>query len=249
MAARTGYALAGLVLLLVGTAAFVSRNESRQDFIIRNEVGGFTFEGPSLETPSITGPDIDGPQLDGPEVNPPPLDWLDVFYTVGLVVLMLAGILALVLIARRFGPGGSTDRHAERTSSLEPGHDINPIPLGDEGWSAFERFCYELLRDPEPQRAIRVAMSYAEAGLGRLPARLADETTNEWLRRVERIQNDLAAPLRRIATSYSGIRFGGSDATPAERDSSVEALRMLARAACGTTPPDTPSAVANRGSR
>ncbi len=222
----------------------MSRNESRQDFIIRNEVGGFTFDGPSLEAPSITGPAIDGPELDGPDVNPPPLDWLDVLFAVGLVVLLMTGILALVLIARRFGPGGSTDQHAERTSSLEPGLDVAPIAPGDEGWAAFDRFCYELLRDPEPQRAIRVAMRYAESGLGRLPARPADETTNEWLRRVERVQNDLAPPLRRIATSYSGIRFAGSNATPAERDNSVEALRLLARAACGRTPPDAPSTVA-----
>jgi hypothetical protein len=249
MTARTAYSLAVLLLLLVGTAAYASRHESRQDFIIRSEVGGFTFDGPNLANPRIDVPEVDGPDINGPEVDPPPLDWLDVLYTVGLIVVLLAGIAALVLIARRFGPNSSTDDHAERTSSLESGHTTHPIPTGDGGWAAFERFCYELLRDGDPSRAIRVAMRYAESGMGRLPARLADETTNEWLRRVESVHNDLAAPLRRMATSYRGIRFGGSDATPAERDDSVEALRVLARAACGTTPPDAPSELSTGGRR
>lgn len=240
MTARTAYSLALLVLVGVLAAAFVSRNESRNDFIIRQQVGDFDIDGPELNPPDFDGPEVNGPEIQGPNVNGPSVEWFDIFYTVLLALSIIALITGLILIAKRFGPGRSGDDVDARTTPMSgSGHD-SPRSEGDAGWAAFERFCHALLRDPDPSRAVRVVMRYAEAGLGRLASRMADETPNEWLRRIRASDSDLARDLGAIVSNYQSVRFGGSGASPAERDEVVNALRRLARAACGTAPPATP---------
>ncbi len=240
MTARTAYTLSASLLAGVFAAAFVSRNESRSDFIIRQRVGEFEIDAPRLNPPNFDGPNINGPDISGPDINGPSLTWIDVAYTVMLVLLVIALIAGLILIIKRFGPGGSDDGVDTRTTALgEAGHGY-PGPNEEDGWAAFERFCYALLQDPDTGRAVRVVMRYAETGLGRLEPRMADETPNEWLRRTRAYEPDLALELSSIISSYQSVRFGGTNPSPVERDDSVSSLRRLARAACGTSPPATP---------
>jgi len=248
MTARTAYTLVAVLLLGVSAAAFVSRNESRNDFIIRQQVGDFEIDAPDLNPPDLNGPDIDGPDFQGPNINGPSLSWLDVAYTLLLVLSVIALIVGVILVVRRFGPGRADDGVDARTIRLtDVGHPDTSI-AGEEGWAAFERFCYALLQDPDPSRAVRVVMRYAEAGLGRLDSRIADETPNEWLRRVRRKHPDLALDLGPIISSYQSVRFGDNGVSPAERDGAVNALRSLARCACGSIPPASPDpAVATPG--
>ena len=238
MTAATAYALVGLLLAGVLAAAFVSRNESRQDFILRQQVGDFEFDGPQLNPPEVDGPEIDGPDVNGPDVAAPDFSWVDVAYYLMLVICVVALIAGLIAVLQRFGPGAPDDV-AARTSRLGPRHN-DPAAEGEHGWAAFERFCYTLLQDPDPSRAVRVAMRYAEAGFGRLQPRIADETPSEWLRRVRADQPQLAPLLGPIVASYQAVRFAGSGASPAERDGAVNGLRQLARAACGDRPPEAP---------
>ncbi len=243
MTARTAYTLAALLLAGVFAAAFVSRHESRNDFIIRQQVGDFDIDAPDLNPPDFNRPDIDGPEIDGPNLAAPNLSWVDVAYTLLLVLLAITLITGFIMILRRFSPGGPDDGVLARTTRLQSEtYDQSHIE-GEEGWAAFERFCYTLLQDPDTGRAVRVTMRYAEAGLGRLEPRMADETPNEWLRRTRVHQPDLAIELEPVVSSYQSVRFGGAGASPAERDRAVDSLRRLARAACGTSPPGRPAPV------
>jgi hypothetical protein len=241
MTARTAYTLAALLLASVFATAFVSRHESRNDFIIRQQVGEFDIDAPDLRPPDIEGPDIDGPEIDGPNLTAPNLSWIDLAYTVILVLLVITLITTVILIAKRFGPGGYGDGAISRTTRLGRDDYDTSHTEGEEGWAAFERFCYALFQDPDTGRAVRVAMRYAEAGLGRLESRMADETPNEWLRRTRVHSHDLALELEPIVSSYQSVRFGGVGASPAERDNAVNSLRRLARLACGTSPPASPA--------
>ena len=245
MAARTSYLMAGTLLAGVCAAAFVSRNESREDFIIRQRVGDFDINGPRLNAPDFNGPDIDGPEIDGPNIDPPAFDFGE-FIVLGLTLLLIVLlIVGLVLVLRRFGPG-APDAVEERTSRFEERVDSTGS-YGEAGWAAFERFCYELLQDPDPSRAVRVIMRYAEGGMGRLEPRIADETPNEWLRRTQTDHTDLGHHLGQITSSYNSVRFGDLGASPAERDTAVNALRLMARAACGASAPEAPTASSSSG--
>lgn len=247
MAARTSYALAGTLLFGVFAAAIVSRNESREDFIIRQRVGDFDINGPRLNAPDIDGPDINGPDIDGPNIDAPPFDFGDLLLLGVTLILIVLLIVGLVMLLKRFGPG-APDAVESRTSRIDEQRSTTG-EFGDAGWAAFERFCYELLRDPDPSRAVRVTMRYAEGGMGRLEARIADETPNEWLRRIRASSPDLAHHLEPITSSYSSVRFGDLGASPAERDTAVNALRLMARAACGANAPDLPPQGSTVGDR
>ncbi len=245
MAARTAYVLAGLLLVGVFGAAFVSRSESREDFIIRQQAGDIVVDGPELNF-DFDGPDVDGPDVNGPNIDGPELTFWDVLYNLFLVALVIAMVVGLILVVKRFGPGSGDEDVDDRTTRLDSNrHDYGRVE-GEEGWAAFERFCYQLLQDPDPSRAVRIVMRYAEAGLGRLDQRIADETPNEWLRRTRSNQHDLAHHLAPIISSYNSVRFGGNGASPAERDQAVNALRTLARAACDR-PPEAPDIVGATG--
>ena len=241
MAQRTAYIIAGVVLALVTLSAFVSRSESREDFIIRMEAGDFQFNAPSFNPPGFNGPNINGPNIHAPEIT-----FLDVLWNLFLFLLAIGLLVGLIMVIRRYGPGSSGDEIDTRTTRLEqnPNND-HYAPTGEHGWAAFEQFCYQLMQDPDPSRAIRVAMRYAEAGFGRLDPRIADETPNEWHRRIAVASADLGADLRVITQSYNGVRFGDATARSIERDDAVNALRRLARSACGDTPPDTRTAGAS----
>ncbi len=240
MAQRTAYIIAGIILALVTLSAFVSRNESREDFIIRMEAGDFQFNAPSFNPPDFNGPDINGPNINGPNINAPEITFIDVLWNLFLFLLAIGLVVGLIMVIRRYGPGSGSDEIDTRTTRMEhnPNND-HYSPTGEHGWAAFEQFCYQLMQDPDPGRAIRVAMRYAEAGFGGLDPRIADETPNEWHRRIAAANADLGPDLRVITQSYNGVRFGDATARSIERDDAVNALRRLARSACGETPPDT----------
>ncbi|NNF54507.1 MAG: DUF4129 domain-containing protein [Acidimicrobiales bacterium] len=240
MAQRTAYLIAAIVLALVTLSAFVSRNESREDFIIRMEAGDFRFNAPSFNPPDINGPNINGPNINAPEIT-----FFDVLWNLFLIILAIGLIVGLIMVIRRYGPGSGGDEVDTRTTRLEPNANDDHYALsGEHGWAAFEHFCYQLMQDPDPGRAIRVAMRYAEAGFGRLEPRIADETPNEWHRRIAATNADLGPDLRVITQSYNSVRFGDATVRSMERDDAVTALRLLARSACGKTPPDAPNAAA-----
>ncbi len=247
MAARTSYAIAGSLVIGVLAAAAVSRNESREDFIIRQRVGDFDIDGPRINAPDINGPDLDGPDFDGPNIDAPTFNFEDFLILGATLLLMVLLIVGLVMLLKRFGPG-APDAVEGRTSRIE-GEQLTSGEYGDAGWAAFERFCYELMQDPDPSRAVRVTMRYAEGGMGRLEPRVADETPNEWLRRVRADHSDLGHHLAPITSSYSSVRFGDLGASPAERDAAVNALRLMARAACGSSAPDIPGTSSSVGDR
>lgn len=245
MSRQSALVLSGFVLGLVLVAALVSNSESRSDFLIRLEVGEIAVDGPELDPPVVDGPRIEGPQVDVPEVGGPSLDVLDVLVTIGLLLAAAAAVIAVVMVIRRFGPGGAATADGGRTTVLDTDEGrAGPFPNGEAGWAAFEQFLHVLLRDPDPARAIRIAMRYAESGFGRLDARQADETPLEWLSRVAVEHEDLEPTLNSLISAYSAVRFGGRSAAPAERDRAVASLRALARTASGPTPPDHPPASA-----
>ncbi len=246
MAQRTAYAIAGIVLALLTLSAFVSRSESREDFIVRMEAGDFRFNAPNFNPPDFNGPNINGPNINGPNINAPEITFVDVLWNLFLILLAIGLVVGLIMVIRRYGPGSGGDEIDTRTTRLEHNPDNDHYaPTGEHGWAAFEQFCYQLMQDPDPGRAIRVSMRYAEAGFGRLDSRIADETPNEWHRRIAAASADLGPDLRVITQSYNGVRFGDAAARSMERDDAVNALRRLARSACGETPPDTPTAAAS----
>ncbi len=242
LAQRTAYIMAGLTLALVSLAAFVSRSESREDFIIRMEAGDFQFNAPDINPPNFNGPDVNGPDIQGPNINAPDITFWDVLWDLFLIALSIGLIVALVMAVRRYGPGSSSDGADERTTRLQRNQPRGSNGDGDRGWGAFEQFCYALLKDPDPSRAIRVAMRYAEGGFGRLDPRRTDQTPNEWMRRVGEGQADLGPDLRILTQSYNSVRFADATARARERDDAVDALRRLARSACGRDAPSAPAA-------
>lgn len=243
MPKRTAVLVSVLILGLVGLSAFASSSESREDFLIRQQVAGLQVDGPDVNGPDLVPPDLDPPDVEGPNIDVPTLDLLDVLVMAGLAIFAGLVLLALLTLVRR----RLTGRHRRTTSATAMQPDPDPLShpsAGDPGWAAFERFLYELLRDPDSARAIRVAMRYAEGGIGRVGPRQADETPNEWVRRTSASQPDLLSPLTELVSPYSRVRFAGRSATPADRDASVNALRTLARKACTGAPPAPPSTAA-----
>lgn len=245
MSRQSALVLSGFLVGLVLVAALVSNSESRSDFLIRLQVGEIAVDGPELDPPVVDGPRIDGPQVDVPEVGGPSLDLLDVLVTIALLLAAGAAAVAIVMVIRRFGPGAAAPADGGRTTVIDAGEDrAGRFPIGEAGWAAFEQFLHALLSDPDPARAIRVAMRYAEGGFGRLDPRQADETPLEWLSRVTVDHEDFEPTLHALISAYSAVRFGDRSAAPAERDLAVAALRALTRMACGRTPPDRPTASA-----
>lgn len=240
MSTRTATALCILILALVGVSAFVSNSESREDFLIRLQVEELAVDGPDLRGPDVVPPELDPPRVDGPDLDAPALDLLEILVVLGLAVVAVLVLVALVTFLRRL-MASRRGRTRTRTTIETQAPPITPATAGDPGWAAFERFLYELLRDVDPARAIRVAMRYTEAGLGRMEPRNAGETPNEWLRRITAAHPDLLAALTTMVSSYNLVRFAAHQATPADRDTMVHALRTLARSACNQAPPQPPS--------
>lgn len=100
------------------------------------------------------------------------------------------------------------------------------------GWDAFEAYLLELLADPEPERAVRLAFAYAEQGMGGLRARETEQTPAEWSASVSDADAEIGQLLQPLTNSYSAIRFGDQSVTSAERDSAVAELRTLVYGVC-----------------
>lgn len=100
-----------------------------------------------------------------------------------------------------------------------------------------------LAADPDPARAIRLAFSAAERGMGRLPARHSTETPFEWYRRVAANQPDLAEALAGLCACFANTRFSPTPPTTADRDAAVSELRRLhtlGRGPAGAAAPGAP---------
>ena len=97
-----------------------------------------------------------------------------------------------------------------------------PIPANQ-----LDALLASLAADPDPARAIRLAFSAAERGMGRLPARHSTETPFEWYRRVAAAQPDLAEALAGLCACFANTRFSPAPPTTADRDAAVGELRRL----------------------
>ena len=100
-------------------------------------------------------------------------------------------------------------------------------------WAAFESYLDELAAEPDPSHAVLQAFAYAEAGVGTVPARAADETPYEWHRRVVAIDSEAASLLQPLLERYVAIRFGGHIAEDPERRRAIVDLRAFTYTACG----------------
>ena len=95
----------------------------------------------------------------------------------------------------------------------------------------FEDFLAMLQTDPDPARAIRLAFSAAERGMGSLPARHATETPFEWSSRVRADQPHLEVPLTSLCSRFATARFAPERPTLSDRDEAIVELRQLAQQA------------------
>jgi len=97
-----------------------------------------------------------------------------------------------------------------------------PIPA-----SQIDALLASLAADPDPARAIRLAFSAAERGMGRLSARRSTETPFEWYRRVAGTEPDLAEALAGLCACFANTRFSPTPPRAAERGLAVAELRRL----------------------
>ncbi|MEZ5412357.1 MAG: DUF4129 domain-containing protein [Acidimicrobiales bacterium] len=130
------------------------------------------------------------------------------------LVLLLVG-LGLWLRRRR--------RARAATATATEGDAVAPpIPANQ-----IDALLASLAADPDPARAIRLAFSAAERGMGRLPARRSTETPFEWYRRVAGTEPDLAEALAGLCACFANTRFSSTPPTAGERDAAVGELRQL----------------------
>lgn len=141
--------------------------------------------------------------------------WARLAALAAAVVLLLAG-LWLWLRRRR--------RRARATTPDGAGGEAVAPPLPA---NQIEALLASLAADPDPARAIRLAFSAAERGMGRLPARHSIETPFEWYRRVSGTQPDLAEALSGLCACFANTRFSPTPPSAADRDAAVSELRRL----------------------
>ncbi len=119
--------------------------------------------------------------------------------------------------------------------ALRDGQAVALAPLGGSSdatsWDVFEDYLNELLANPDPTQAIRLAYAYAEQGMGRLIPRHPEQTPFEWCDAVAGSEPELAKTLRLLTDRYSAIRFGGQVATVEQRNQAISELRRLVRGA------------------
>ena len=231
---------APLVLGLLALSAIATNTESRDEFIRRWKFGPLP-EVPDFD-PNLPPPNFpNAPNLpDGPDINLPPVDppsFLGITLQGLFYLLFVLAVIALLATVVLYLTGRGLPGRIRRGTALS--EEIHLRSHGPDysgaGWMAFEAFLAELLADPDPTRAVRVGFRYAENGFGSLPARLVDETPNEWERRITPLTN--AAPaLTPLINRYNAVRFGGANVTAPDRDQSVMELRTLARTACTVAP-------------
>lgn len=148
------------------------------------------------------------------------------------VLVLLSGAAGglLFLLGRR--------RHS--TVDEEP---FGPTFVSQAGVPAdrFDEFVSMLAADYDPARAIRLAFSAAERGLGGLPRRITTETPFEWCERVASGRSELAPPLRSLCDHFSRARFAPDQPTADDRDAAIADLVELNRLATTLSPDATGS--------
>lgn len=140
--------------------------------------------------------------------------WARLAALAAAVVLLLAG---LWLWLRRRRRARSAVPDGAGGEAVAP-----PLPA-----SQIDALLASLAADPDPARAIRLAFSAAERGMGRLPARHSIETPFEWYRRVAGTQPDLAEALAGLCACFANTRFSPTPPSAADRDAAVNELRRL----------------------
>lgn len=186
---------------------------------IETTPGGRTDLGDGL-TLDIPGPDpltTGGDVAEGGSVDEPALD-----------PLRLAALVLLAVVA-----GGLLvwlGRHRRAAVEEEP---FGPTFVSDAGVpeERFDEFIAMLAADRDPARAIRLAFSAAERGVGGLPRRLTTETPFEWSERVVPGRVELAAPLRSLCDRFALTRFAPEAPTLADRDAAIADLVAVNRLA------------------
>lgn len=140
--------------------------------------------------------------------------WAQLAALAAALVLLLAG-LWLWLRRRRRARAAAPETAA--ADAVAP-----PIPANQ-----LDALLASLSADPDPARAIRLAFSAAERGMGRLPPRRSTETPFEWYRRVAGTEPDLAEALAGLCACFANTRFSAAPSTTADRDAAVSELRRL----------------------
>lgn len=130
------------------------------------------------------------------------------------LVLLLAALWWWLRRRRRAGAVTPDGAGADPVAPPIPAHQLDALLAS-------------LAADPDPARAIRLAFSAAERGMGRLPARHSTETPFEWYRRVAGTQPDLAEALAGLCACFANTRFSPAPPSAADRDAAVAELRRL----------------------
>ena len=160
------------------------------------------------------------------------LPWAWVVALAALAVALMLG-LWLWLRQRRRRQGAAPTADSGAVAPPIPAHQL-------------EALLATLAADPDPARAIRLAFSAAERGIGRLPARHSTETPFEWYRRVGAAQPDLAEPLAGLCACFANTRFSATPPTTADRDAAVAELQRLHQLSRGPAPASVGDPTGNR---
>ena len=138
-----------------------------------------------------------------------PWRWL----AAGIAVVLVASVAVAVYLHRR-RPSATGDR-------ITDGPGLSPP-------EQFDDFLHQLGNDPDAARAIRLAFSVAERGLGTLPPRAGVETPFEWYARVVADQPHFDPALSSLCSRFATARFAPQRPTAADRDAAIADLRSLA---------------------
>lgn len=151
-------------------------------------------------------------------VDPQSMPWRIIF-TVIAVVAAVSAITGIVLHRK--------SEELPVVMGQAPGSVMRTVPFAD----LIER----LATDPDPTRAIRVGFDAAQAGLGGIPTRSADETPFEWHARVAKVRPEVAGPVQILCDLFARARFAPGEATEQDRQATIEQLETIHHSSGTTT--------------
>ena len=136
----------------------------------------------------------------------------------GMVAIAAVGLLVVLVRRRR---------------AVIDDQPFGPTFVSDAGVpdERFGEFTAMLLADPDPARAIRLAFSAAERGVGGLPRRITTETPFEWCDRVVGEQPQVIDPLQSLCQRFTQTRFAAVRPNATDRNAAVADLVDLRRLA------------------